>query len=782
MISPLPVALLARAGVKKEPSFAVIHFKVDPMRVSKPSSPLFLSLLTTLMSALLLISVPSAVQARPGEKPNEKAKPNPRVLPPLPGFVTVPKGTLHPGASAKDIARRSTNQQLTETLIYEQWSPKLGVIKMPSYYFGKFEVTNAQWKHYLDKNFKEEYIAAGGDSLRLISGKFYRVGGKPIESEWLAIYAMNWRTLIKAWKRPTAHIDPKTKEKVTTPKLWQDGWMPHEPPHDATQKKFDLSSFPIPKGTRLNVYRHRVPMHWYGWCRLSRLQVGREYFDPTKEAAKAFEVPGDAFFREMSPGLRAKDFAAFPVRSVSMNEILAFCEWAGLHLPSEFQYERALRGNRANSFVHTTPGAWNSHEQKNYYAWQNNKAVRRGPMAVDDPSVAKGDTMLGARHALGNVWEVMRTFYDVHPRLNPKPAPPNPDLTNYALIAKGGSFGDRSAFVQISARTPNVGKYGDLSLDAENRIDTVGFRLVRDTQPGMDLILHSRLRMVYDKGNSKWFEPYPHQFAVARIGGVDRIHMVDAPAPYIHVMDKASGIAFLPLHQTNFDARAHKFFMKKGKKFDPDSKIILGILRSDVALRVGRRMSAADRKKLMDQRKAYKDWERKYKAASKKKKAEIKAEEPIKPPPPDEYEKFSRPLEAQIGLWREADLKPGEWFVVYWNGTIGLLNKALIMPPEGMVFVDPRKDIKRLRQRPTQTQFELDMKAAEIKIAFEVEEMDAKPKRGQTAPGPDRSEEWALAEARPDGWLDRPISKHCWHFKVTFPVKNGVDLKPFGEG
>ena len=55
------------------------------------------------------------------------------------------------------------------------------------------------------------------------------------------------------------------------------------------------------------------------------------------------------------------------------------------------------------------------------------------------------------------------------------------------------------------------------------------------------------------------------------------------------------------------------------------------------------------------------------------------------PPGVDDYEKATEPCSKDTGLWREADVGPGEWFVVYWNGFIGLANKSLNMPPDAIL-------------------------------------------------------------------------------------------------
>ncbi len=799
----------------------------------------YLGLLAPTLVALLAVPL---LAKEPSKKPDKKPARVPEG-PSLPGFVYVPAGKIQPGCTSDDYKRRATNGNLKRALLYDKWGA-VPALSLPAYHVGRFEITNAQWKHYMDRNFRVEHVCDGSETLETLAEKYVRFRGRGVASEWRAIYAMNWKKLVAAWKNPGAaqpkkpeakpeekkseeeekpdKAEPKKKNAgkkkpakkkrgkkkngkkpkkkkngdeaeeggeqtdgdaakkaeepaKPLPVQWKPDWSPEDPPHNAKVPAKNAAKFRLPKGLKLTLYRHRVPQTWYGWCRLSGLRVGREYFDPTLSPAEAFTVPDEAILKNLRPPMRSQDFASFPVRDVSPNEMFAFAEWAGCHLPSEYEFERAGRPDRPNTEQHTIPGPWNHAAQWERYSFGGNeKVIGQGPARVDDPAFAGGDTKSGVRHLLGNVWEMTRTFYDLHPHVRPKLPTPDPDLTNYALTAKGASYGDGWRFVQLSTRSAKIGD-AVLDLKYQNRADTLGLRLVRHVKPGWDLMSHSLFRLCYGRGNTTWLKN-PIGFAMPRASGIDVIHITPAKAPYVHAREKAMGIAFVPTWMTDLNQKVKdsvdKRWKRGGKNLDGSEFQILGALRSDVAIRAGVRMSAAEAVALKKQRKEYAEAVKRRKQASKKKKKEIKL--PPKPPEPDAFEIATRKKQAEIGLWREKTLPPGEWIVVYWYGYIGLANKAGIMPPEGIFMLD-KKSVKRVRKPENMaTTVTADAEKDRVTIRFVVEEQPVNLKKRQSPPGEAKSELWAACRILPNGWIGRRRSDFSYDFRFDLPVAKGA--------
>ncbi len=698
------------------------------------------------MAGLSVLSIAClARQAAPqGGQPASPAAPAAPAAPEkeaLPGFVQIPPGQVLPGCTDKEYVDRARNAELKKVLVYDIWG-SIPPFLIPGFQIGRHEVTNAQWKHYLDKEFRVEHTTAKGETLKSLAGQFVKFRSVPVESEWKAIYGLNWKTLVDGW-RPE--------------------WPVENPPAAAGATIEDLE---LPEGLKLVLYKTRVPQHWYGWCRLSGLAVGREYCDPSKPAAEAFAVPDEEPFKSLA--LADKDFASYPARSVSPTEMLAFAEWAGCELPTEYEWERAARGE--NLRWPYAFGNWDHDKQKTLIAGAENERCRAGgPMRVDDESVSGSDSTFGARHMQGNVWEMTRTFFDVHPRVTPEPPRPD-DIANYALVAKGGSFGDRWQLLMVCARTGIIGDKGVLSLRENNRADSLGLRLVRhDDRPGYDLMLHSIRRLSYDAAASDWSNHVPHGFAMERMAGTDDVKLVESGAPYVHATERARGIAVAPLWVTTLDAAA-----RASDKPERNKYFVLGAFRCDVPLKAGVRLTDAEMRAIADERERYKNLIEAYKKLPPAKQKNIQL--PAPPVPPDEYEKLTEKNKDELGLFREKTVAPGEWFVVYWNGFFGLANKNLTMPPDAILMIDP-KQITRKNEQPNPAQVTLDKAKNELRLLFHVWEQPSEKSKQVLPPGPDRSEEWALCEAYPPFFIKGSASArpYCWEVDVAFKVASGDD-------
>lgn len=722
---------------------------------------------------------PAPKAEEPAEKPEPKKEDAPKEgAPPtrapegptLPGFVRVPAGQVWPGCTLKDWEERHRgNQDLKNELRYDVWG-QIPPFPLGTFQIGRYEITNAQWKHYLDQEFRVEHTTKKGETLRALAGQYVKFRGKSVESEWIAIYALNFRVIVDGWQKMMV----KKEGSDEAVPIWQN-WPIESPP--ATPPT-DISALELPEGIKLFIYRTRVPQHWYGWCRLSGFSVGREYCDPSKPAAEAFKVPEEPFLQALA--LADTDFAAHPLRSASPNEILAFAEWAGTQLPTEYEWERAARGDTLRAPYPF--GAWDHNKQKTLIAGADNERCRMGgPMRVDDGSVAGGDSPFGARHMAGNVWELTRTFFDIHPRQEIEPASPS-DRANYTLVAKGGSYGDRWQMLMACARAGIIGVNGQLSLRDNNRADSLGVRLVRHDKPGYDLMIHTLRRLTYDSAAADWSRYLPHGFAMERAAGVDDVSAEAAEAPYVHFKKRAKGIAFAPLFATTLDDEA------KRAKPERNAYHVLGALRSDVPLKLGVRLSDAEARKLVEDRERHKNLVDAWKKLPKNKQQNVPLPDPPADFEPDTYEKATEKNAAQCGLYRERTIPPGEWLVVYWNGFIGLVNRTLTMPPDAIVIVDPKQIARKSAQAGPAT---LSLANGAVHLKFQVTEQP-KDKSKQIVP-PDsagtNTQAWALCEAMPSYFIKGAPSArpYCWDVEVAFPVASADDpawkaLVPLASG
>lgn len=217
---------------------------------------------------------------------------------------------------------------------------------------GRFEVTNAQWKVFLDAPLNVGRVETpAGMTLRSLVMAIYRIDAddNPVDAQraGLYLYRRNEGRLMGAFN-PAA--DPK--------------WEPLKAWVDDAQ---------IPAGTKIEYTHILPPPYWQGG-----------------------EVPDDELGR--------------PVRFVSWNDARWFCRWAGLHLPLEREWERAARGDEGRLF------AWGDAWNPKACVWRNWKhehdvTERSEPVT----SLGEFATPEGVHHLAGNVSELVFDFATTYP-------------------------------------------------------------------------------------------------------------------------------------------------------------------------------------------------------------------------------------------------------------------------------------------------------------------------------------------------------------------------------
>lgn len=135
---------------------------------------------------------------------------------------------------------------------------------------------------------------------------------------------------------------------------------------------------------------------------------------------------------------------SYPVVGVSYYEAEAFCNWAGGHLPTEAQWEKAVRWD-GHPRVYPWGDSWEPEKCNN---WDDTlyPIYQTAPVG----SYATGGSPYGCVDMAGNVWEWCKDWYKSYPGSS------SPfDYTNSSRVLRGGSWGDGDgdAFLRCAARS-----------------------------------------------------------------------------------------------------------------------------------------------------------------------------------------------------------------------------------------------------------------------------------------------------------------------------------------
>ena len=164
------------------------------------------------------------------------------------------------------------------------------------------------------------------------------------------------------------------------------------------------------------------------------------------QAPMYWEKVGDEWFTLDFIGKR-KINPNEPVCHVSYYEADAYCKWAGKHLPTEAEWEKAA--------------CWNEAEQKkNLFPWGNNLPTELQANLLDSylwncsevGSYPEGKSSYGCYQMIGDVWEWTSSEFVGYPRFKSGFSEYNDKWFTNQKVLRGGSFGTPKMSIRGSYR------------------------------------------------------------------------------------------------------------------------------------------------------------------------------------------------------------------------------------------------------------------------------------------------------------------------------------------
>ncbi len=186
--------------------------------------------------------------------------------------------------------------------------------------------------------------------------------------------------------------------------------------------------------------------------------------------AGACQAPGQSSSSSSSRYYGNSQFTDYPVIYVNWTDADGYCAWAGAHLPTEAQWEKAARGTDARTYP--WGNAVLNCSLGNFGQAKGNTKTN----CVDDTSAVgtypSGASPYGALDMAGNVWEWVNDWFDGAYYANSPVSNPQGPSGGVNRSLRGGGWDTLSDFYPSAYRSRNNPGYSS---------NDTGFRCARSS-------------------------------------------------------------------------------------------------------------------------------------------------------------------------------------------------------------------------------------------------------------------------------------------------------------